>query len=68
MDTRQRSVLKAVIWNVIGLATMAVVGLVATGSLALGGKMAVINAGLGLSMYVVYERIWAGIGWGRAHG
>ncbi|KPA21904.1 hypothetical protein shim_17890 [Shimia sp. SK013] len=68
MDTRQRSVLKAVIWNVIGLATMAVVGLVATGSLALGGKMAVINAALGLSMYVVYERIWAGIGWGRAHG
>ncbi|MGR3635018.1 MAG: DUF2061 domain-containing protein [Shimia sp.] len=68
MDTRQRSVLKAVIWNVIGLATMAVVGLVATGSLALGGKMAVINAALGLSMYVVYERIWAGIGWGRARG
>ncbi|MGR3712458.1 MAG: DUF2061 domain-containing protein [Shimia sp.] len=68
METRRRSVLKAVIWNVMGLAMMALVGLIATGSMALGGKMALINAGLGLSMYVVYERIWAGIQWGRARG
>ncbi|TCL10175.1 putative membrane protein DUF2061 [Shimia isoporae] len=68
METRRRSVLKAVIWNAIGLATMALVGLVATGSMALGGKMAVVNAALGLSMYVVYERIWAGVRWGRIHG
>lgn len=68
METRRRSVLKAVIWNAIGLATMALVGLAATGSLALGGKMAMVNAALGLTMYVIYERIWAGIGWGRSHG
>ena len=68
MDTRRRSVTKAVIWNLIGLAMMALVGLVATGSMALGGKMAVINASLGLSMYVIYERIWANIRWGRVHG
>ncbi|MCP4822417.1 MAG: DUF2061 domain-containing protein [Shimia sp.] len=68
METRRRSVLKAVIWNVIGLVTMSLVGLIATGSLAIGGTLALINAALGLTLYVIYERIWAGIGWGRLHG
>lgn len=68
METRRRSIVKAVIWNAIGLAMMALVGLVATGSMALGGKMALINAGLGLSLYVLYERIWAKVRWGRVHG
>ncbi len=68
METRRRSVLKAVIWNVIGLVTMSLVGLIATGSLAIGGTLALINAALGMTLYVIYERIWAGIGWGRLHG
>lgn len=65
METRKRSVVKAVIWNLMGLAVMALVGLVATGSLAVGGAMAVVNTSLGLVMYLIYERVWAHIGWGR---
>jgi len=65
METRRRSLVKAVIWNLIGLATMALVGLVATGSAAVGGAMALINAAVGLVMYLIYERVWAGIRWGR---
>lgn len=65
METRRRSLVKAVIWNLIGLATMAIVGLVATGSAAVGGTMALVNTALGLVCYVIYERIWAGIRWGR---
>ncbi|MDX2485769.1 DUF2061 domain-containing protein [Antarcticimicrobium sediminis] len=65
METRKRSLVKAVIWNLIGLTVMAVVGLIATGSVALGGTMALINTGVGLVMYVGYERLWANIGWGR---
>lgn len=65
METRQRSVVKAVIWNLMGLAVMALVGLVATGSLAVGGAMAAVNTSLGLVMYLIYERVWAHIGWGR---
>ncbi|PSL19667.1 DUF2061 domain-containing protein [Shimia abyssi] len=67
METRKRSILKAVIWNLIGLAMMALVGLIATGSVAVGGTMALINSAIGLTFYVVYERIWAKIGWGRTH-
>lgn len=65
MDTRKRTLVKALIWNVIGLITMIAVGFVATGSFAVGGAMAVVNAALGLSMYVIYERIWAQVRWGR---
>ncbi|WP_424833463.1 DUF2061 domain-containing protein [Ruegeria sp.] len=65
METRQRSVVKAILWNAMGLAVMALVGLIATGSAAFGGALAVVNTAIGLTMYVVYERIWAGISWGR---
>lgn len=65
METRQRSVVKAVVWNAMGLAVMTLVGLVATGSAAVGGALAVVNTAIGLTMYIVYERVWAGISWGR---
>ncbi|WP_171099495.1 MULTISPECIES: DUF2061 domain-containing protein [unclassified Ruegeria] len=65
METRRRSVVKAMLWNAMGLIVMSGVGLVTTGSLALGGTLAVANTVIGLAMYVTYERIWAGIAWGR---
>ncbi|UAB90185.1 DUF2061 domain-containing protein [Ruegeria sp. SCSIO 43209] len=65
METRRRSVVKALVWNAMGLAMMTLVGLIATGSAALGGMVALVNTAIGLTMYVIYERIWAGITWGR---
>ncbi len=51
----------------MGLAVMTLVGLIATGSAAVGGALAVVNTAIGLTLYVIYERVWAGISWGR-HG
>ena len=68
MDTGKRTVLKAILWNALGLAMMAFVGFLMTGSLATGGAMAVINTAIGLSSYILYERLWARIAWGRSHG
>lgn len=65
METRRRSVVKAVVWNGMGLVVMTLVGLLATGSAAIGGTLAIVNTAIGLTLYVVYERIWAGITWGR---
>jgi len=39
-----------------------------TGSALVGGTMALINTGIGLTTYVIYERVWARITWGRSHG
>ncbi|WP_299843254.1 DUF2061 domain-containing protein [uncultured Roseovarius sp.] len=68
MDTKQRTLVKAVVWNLIGLAMMSLVGFVMTGSIAVGGTIAVINSAIGLSCYVIYERVWARVRWGRSHG
>ena len=63
METRKRSLVKALVWSAIGLAVMSFIGWVATGSVAVGGIMALVNTAIGLVMYVLYERIWASISW-----
>ena len=65
MDGKYRSIVKALLWTLLGVITMALVGLIFTGSLATGGMMALINASLGFVCYLIYERIWARIAWGR---
>lgn len=68
METARRTLVKAVLWNALGLVVMGVVGLVMTGSVALGWAMAVLNTAIGLACNIVYERIWSRIRWGRLHG
>ena len=65
METLKRSWLKAVLWNLLGLISMALVGLALTGSLFVGGAMALINTAIGFSLYLAYERLWDRISWGR---
>ncbi|MDG1290560.1 MAG: DUF2061 domain-containing protein [Lentibacter sp.] len=66
MDTRRRTLIKAAFWNLLGLTVMSLVGFAATGSFAVGGAMALVNTLLGFVMYIGYERLWAGVAWGRA--
>ncbi|UYV36266.1 DUF2061 domain-containing protein [Rhodobacteraceae bacterium D3-12] len=67
MESPARSLVKAICWNILGLVVMCLVGLVMTGSLALGGAMAVLNTSIGFVCYLFYERLWARVHWGR-HG
>lgn len=68
MDSHKRTILKAILWNLLGLVMMLVVGFVATGSLTLGGSIALVNTALGMVCYFLYERCWAQVGWGRNVG
>ncbi len=65
METRKRSFLKAIIWNLMGLAVMVLVSFVATGSFTTSGKIALANTFIGLCTYLIYERVWSRISWGR---
>jgi len=65
MDSRKRTILKATLWNLMGLATMALVGFLATGSIATGSGIAAVNTLVGFVSYVIYERFWSRISWGR---
>ncbi len=65
MDTARRTLVKALVWQALGLLVMAFVGWIFTGSVALAGGMAVANMAIGFASYFLHERIWARIGWGR---
>jgi len=67
METRKRTLVKAIVWNIIGLTVMSLVGLAMTGSVAIGGAMALVNTIIGLLTYILYERLWSRIAWGRIH-
>lgn len=66
METARRSLVKAGIWTLMGLLVMIGVGFGFTGSLLTGGAMAAVNALVGMGCYLIYERVWARISWGRA--
>ncbi|HQU67944.1 MAG TPA: DUF2061 domain-containing protein [Albidovulum sp.] len=65
METTKRSVLKAVLWNTLGLVSMTLTGVLLTGSATVGGALAVLNTAIGFVVYLIYERVWARIAWGR---
>jgi uncharacterized membrane protein len=65
MESPTRSLVKAICWSLLGLVMMSLIGFVMTGSLALGGAMAALNTGIGFFTYMIYERFWAGVRWGR---
>jgi len=66
METRLRSILKAFIWQLIGLTVMTGVGVLVTGSATAGGLIAAINTAIGFLTYFCYERVWSRIHWGRS--
>lgn len=65
MDTAARTLVKSGLWSAIGFAVMSVVGFVATGSFVTGGVMAAVNTIIGCLTYIVYERVWSRVRWGR---
>lgn len=65
MDRPQRTVVKAITWQALGLLTMTAIGYAVTGSVSAGGSIAVVGAAAGVVCYVLHERIWARIRWGR---
>ena len=65
MESRTRSLVKATIWTLLGFMVMSLIGLIFTGSLVTGGTMAVFISVIGMATYLVYERVWAMVSWGR---
>ena len=65
METKARTLVKSTVWVALGWFVMVIVGLIFTGSLAVGGAMAAVNSAIGFITYIFYERVWSGISWGR---
>lgn len=65
LESPARSIVKAVTWQAIGLVTMTLMGWLATGSLAAAGGLAISGALSGFVCFILHERLWARIRWGR---
>lgn len=65
MDRPHRTLLKAITWQALGLLTMTGIGYAVTGSVSAGGSIAVAGAAAGVVSYVIHERVWGRIRWGR---
>ena len=65
METKRRTLVKAAIWQLMGLASMSLIGLMFTGSAVQGGAIAVTGTISGFVVYFVYERVWSRVRWGR---
>ncbi len=65
METRTRSIVKAISWQLIGLVTMTLLAFLATGNWGSAGGLALGAAGTGFVCFILHERLWAHIRWGR---
>ena len=66
MDTKKRLFFKAVTWQICGLLSMTVVGLLITGSFSTGGWIAIAGAILGFVSYFLHELVWSKGNWGKS--
>lgn len=65
MERPIRTLAKAASWQLLGLFSMALIGYGFTGSLLTAGSLAVVTTATGSVCYVLHERAWNRIGWGR---
>lgn len=68
MDSRARSIAKAISWQILGLIVTALIGWLYTGSLQQAGGFAVTLQLVGFVIYVVHERAWQAVPWGLERG
>lgn len=65
METPKRTLLKTLTWQALGLVMMTLIGFMMTGSVGVGGSIALSSAAVGAVCYMLHERAWARIAWGR---
>ena len=67
LDTKRRTLVKATIWQLMGLAVMSLIGWIFTGSVRQSGAIAVTGTICGFVIYFLHERAWSQVRWGRLH-
>jgi uncharacterized membrane protein len=65
MQSQRRTIVKAMLWTLLGLFSMTLVGWAFTGSITVGTNMSICNSLAGFATYFLYESIWDKVPWGR---
>jgi uncharacterized membrane protein len=66
MDNKKRTWTKALTWQAIGLLMMTTVNYFYLGNFHQGVGLSLLLTVQGLLTYVVHERLWARVRWGRS--
>lgn len=66
MESRRRTVTKAITYQLMGLVVMTALGTLFTGSAGAGGALAIVSTMIGTVAYVLHERAWGLVRWGLA--
>ncbi|WP_319498902.1 DUF2061 domain-containing protein [uncultured Cohaesibacter sp.] len=65
MDSRTRTIAKAISWQLMGLVSMTLVGYLFTRSLTASSGIAIASAIVSFIFYCFHERLWSRVRWGR---
>jgi uncharacterized membrane protein len=65
MDTMHRTIVKAITWQAMGIIAMTALSYPHTGSLTSALSLALSASASGFVFFLVHEKIWNAIGWGR---
>ena len=65
METRKRSIVKAVTWRAGGLVVTVAVAWVVTGRADVAASVGILDTVLKVAAYYVHERLWARSAFGR---
>lgn len=68
MESKLRTIAKAVTWQALGLLTTSALAWFHTGSVASALTFALSTAASGLAFFVLHERVWARVRWGIGEG
>ncbi|MCY0092634.1 DUF2061 domain-containing protein [Hoeflea ulvae] len=64
MESKLRTIAKAITWQALGLAVTGALAWFHTGSMVTAMSFALTTATSGLAFFIVHERAWARVRWG----
>lgn len=65
MDSKIRTIAKAITWQILGLVSMSALAFWQTGSIGGALTLAFSASLMSIGVYVLHERAWGRIRWGR---
>ena len=68
IDSKKRSLIKAISWRLIGLFVLSCIAYFVTGSLEQTSLVAIIYQVFMIVLYILHERAWNSTTWGRTRG
>ena len=66
MESKLRTIAKALTWQALGLTVTGALAWFHTGNMATALSFALTTAASGLAFFIVHERLWARVRWGIA--